>query len=398
MKKRTSEDFLEDYERWTADSESPPSYHVWGILTGAAACLQRKCWMKRGHSLIFPNLYTVLIGPSGGRKADAINRVRSLLTRPGINIPMGGDSTTKEAIVRDMQECLDTVHEGSAVRPHNSIAYVGNELIVLMGEHNLEKAAFLTDLYDCPASWTYRTKSQGNILIDGVCPTILSASDLKWLPHIFTATMVEGGLFRRILFVVEYGAAKIIPDPGKIAVDRGLEGSILGTLENLKKMQGEFKFEGEAAEAYEGWYVSERKLADAGKHPMQASFISGYVYGKPTTLMKVCIILSALGGNSRRISLENLEKAQALLGKLEENMPDVKKGLGTAKFAAEIEMVLGIIRTRGSITKAELLREKMGYIDTYNFEIIKDNLVAAKLISNHTDSKTRDTTLTALEV
>jgi hypothetical protein len=57
-------------------SEVPAAYHLWSFLTAMAALLaDRVYFTKFAHAPLRPNLYTFLIGPSGGGKGEAIDSV-----------------------------------------------------------------------------------------------------------------------------------------------------------------------------------------------------------------------------------------------------------------------------------------------------------------------------------
>src|SRR3990170_8200696 len=77
---REAGDWLSSYLEYTDNTEPPASYHLWTGISVISGVLQRKVWMEWGHELIYPNMYVVLIGPSGRcRKGTAMNIGKGLL-------------------------------------------------------------------------------------------------------------------------------------------------------------------------------------------------------------------------------------------------------------------------------------------------------------------------------
>ena len=87
---RLLKDWLTGYIKYTEDSEPPQSYHIWCGIGTIAGALQRKVYMKWGKQIIRPNLYIILIGPSGqGRKGNAIDYVREMIYTSGTYVIEG---------------------------------------------------------------------------------------------------------------------------------------------------------------------------------------------------------------------------------------------------------------------------------------------------------------------
>ena len=80
MGSRYYNDFLSAYLAYTNNTEPPTSYHTWTALSMIAAALQRRVYIKWGYETIYPNMYIVLVGPSGKcRKGTAMNVGKDLL-------------------------------------------------------------------------------------------------------------------------------------------------------------------------------------------------------------------------------------------------------------------------------------------------------------------------------
>ena len=112
---RELEDWISAYLKYTENTEPPISYHTWTAISLIAGALQRKVYMPWGHDIIYPNMYIVLIGPSGrARKGTAMNIGKDILK--DIVISMTSESITREALIRDMKEAISLSQEHSQPR------------------------------------------------------------------------------------------------------------------------------------------------------------------------------------------------------------------------------------------------------------------------------------------
>jgi len=114
-------------------------------------------------------MYIVLVGPSGKcRKGTAMGFGMKFLREMGIK--MAAESTTREALCRDLKQSNDTKVDISTgdLQLHSSLTIYSQELTVFLGYNNQALMSDLTDWYDCRDAWTYRTKNQGTDDIVGV--------------------------------------------------------------------------------------------------------------------------------------------------------------------------------------------------------------------------------------
>src|SRR5512142_899149 len=69
---RKCDDWLTKYVEYTEDFEPPAAYQRWmGVLTLAVAAGHR-VWLQEANIKVWPNLYVVLVGPSGIGKGQAM--------------------------------------------------------------------------------------------------------------------------------------------------------------------------------------------------------------------------------------------------------------------------------------------------------------------------------------
>jgi len=158
---RRCKDFISSYMEYTAKSESPESYHRWCAMSIIASAVRRQVWIDMGFFRVYPNMYIVLVGPPGRcRKSVAINTATNLIQ--GLSdIRVSADAITREALIRAIKLSETQTEIGNKIYMHSSITIISKELSVFLGTNNSDLLSLLTDLYDNPDMWEYRTKNSG---------------------------------------------------------------------------------------------------------------------------------------------------------------------------------------------------------------------------------------------
>ena len=377
---RKLHDWLSSYLEFTANTESPHSYHVWCGLSTLAAALQRKVWMEWGHDEIFPNQYIVLVGPSGkARKGTAISIARSFIE--AIKIPLIAEDNSMESIIRDMSHATGTFTIGTEVKAHSSVTAIAEELGVFIGNGDPVRLLYLTAWYDSRPIWRRKTKHQGYDEIHGMCFNLLGATAPDWLPQIIPLPAVGGGFTSRFIFVVEDTKDRIIADPGKHPIDEKLRAKLEHDLELINTLVGPMRFSPEALASYVEWYEDEERKIQAGQHPLRGHEFSGYLSRRPTHIKKIAMSLSASGGDSRVISGGQFRQARSYLEEAERRMGDTFKGMGSARYAAQTQSVLDILREERRITRAGLIKRMYRDIDSASLDLIMKTLEQGRLVN-----------------
>src|SRR5208282_37752 len=159
---RRLSDWLSGFAQYTQNSESPRSFHLWAGISAITAVLQRRCWLRWGHDTIYPNMYIVLVGPSGRvRKGDAIMISQSFV-KP-LTIPMLGEDNSPEYISKFMHDSLQSYTDPQTenIVMHSSVCCFLEELSVFTGERNTQFLSKLTNWYDSRNNWKRGTKNMG---------------------------------------------------------------------------------------------------------------------------------------------------------------------------------------------------------------------------------------------
>lgn len=370
-------------------SESPVAFHLWAGLGVVASALQRKTWLRRGHSIIYPNNYIILLGTSGQtRKGEPIQIARTFAEY--LDIPMVPEDTSMEKLIRTMRNSGTkfTVADTKEVLEQSPIAGFLEELSVLLGEQNTRFLAYLTNWYDSRGKFSRQTKHQGDDNIEGVCFNLVAATAPDWIPYMFTKEAIGGGFTSRCLFVVEQRKMKIIADPDQFPIDKKLEADLRHDLEHIHLLTGEYIWEPRARRMYNDWYEDTERRIGRGDIPISDPYFAGYLSRRGTHLWKICMALSASRSNSRTITIADWDKALSLLTNLEKKMPRAFTGVGKPRYIQETDMVIEYIKSRGEVTRGQILRDLHRFIDDYTLEAAIKVMYSMEMVTVLKDGKT----------
>lgn len=385
---RRLNDWLTAYLHFVDNSEPPISFHTWTGISCISGALQRRCYMRWGHTPIYPNQYIVLVGPSGAsRKGEAINIGKSLLEKVGI--PITADRVTREALVRFMKTKVSNFTDPTTnqIKFQSAVTCVSEELSVFLGQHEIGMLSDLTNWYDSREEWTYETKTQGTDRVMGMCFNLLGGTAPDWLPSMLPQEAVGGGFTSRVIFVVEEHKRKVVADPTLTKDDLDRREALLHDLEAIALISGEMKFDKGAYDAYTAWYVKEEaKLKNGGPSIADPRF-GGYNARRATHVKKVAMAMSASRGADRVVSLADFERARLLLEAVEKKMPRVFTGIGKARFAQATETVLSFLQTHRTCDRSVILRQFYRDIDAYTLEQVEKVLVQMNMVRSVRSAK-----------
>jgi len=378
---RRCNDFVEEYLKYTGNTESPITYHLWACLSMISATLERRVCMRWGHTEIYPNQYIVLIGPSGARKGEPLTIARGFLEEVGINLI--AEAITREALIRRMKNSISNYempYETAAQMSFQSAVTCVIEEMAVFLDNDPKFLADLTNWYDSRDKWIYETKHAGIDEVTGVCINILGSMAPDWIPLTIPPSAIGGGFTSRIIFVVEHRKGQTITNPNKITQDKSMKTCVLHDLEEIRNLSGEIIFHPKALQLYEEWYDREERRTVQGQAAVRDARFAGYVSRRATHIKKLCMAISAARSSSLVITPEDFIRSKALLEQVEINMPETFGRIGRSQYAEQTEMVLNYIKAHKSVHRREVMREFYRDIDGRLIEIIESTLQATGFV------------------
>ena len=348
---RKCEDWIDGWMQYTENTEPPKMYHMWCAISIIASALQRKCKLEWGTITFYPNMYIVLVGPSGRcRKGTAMGPALHLLE--DLNIKLAAEAITREALIRELKNANNSdpgVEIGTLGTQHSSLTIFAPELTVFLGYHNHQLLSDLTDWYDCRNKWTYRTKNMGTDKIIGVYVNLIGATTPDLIRTTMPLDAIGGGLTSRMIFVYEKQKYKTAPLPFLREEERQLYRKLQSDLEQIHLLSGNFKVTDDFLDLWVNWYMT-----TDGNPPFQDNMFAGYFERRPNHVMKLSMIVNASRTNSMTMCAADLERAIAILEATEKNMPNVFAGVGKYQHADTLANVMQEVAMREETSMAEL--------------------------------------------
>lgn len=343
---RELSDWLEHYMLYTQNTEAPRLYNLWSGIMAIASALRRKTfcnWGSRGY--VYPNFYTVLVGPPGGRKGTAMKRAKPLVQ--SLEIPLGSDSLgSTQALYKEIMEAEEEFLTSKGVKKnHKSLSVWSEEFQVFISDRDPTLIASLTDLFDCADVWNYTTLKRGTENISNCWLNIFGAITPSMLQTKLTQDAVGGGLISRIIFVVAYGPEKKIALPFLTKEEEILQEKLTKDLQRISLLAGPFKLKNDFLDSWINWYENFSSAEDISNDKFQ-----GYNSRRPLHLNKLCMVISASETDEMEITSKHFKKALALLERTEQEMPNAFQGLGLGSHAQVYSKLVDFIESHNAFT------------------------------------------------
>jgi hypothetical protein len=195
--------FVKLYQHYVGRSEVPAQYHLWGCLSIMAACVADRVWLEKfSGSRLAPNLYTVLLGPSGLGKGIAIDLATSFV-KDVARVNMYRGKSTGPFLIDHMGRKRKLL-TGARVLDSPKMFLVTPELAMSVGSGPMadDFVKLMTELYT-GGEYLFQagTRTHGHVTIRGHCMNWLGGSTKEWFVHALTRDSVEGGALARIILV-----------------------------------------------------------------------------------------------------------------------------------------------------------------------------------------------------
>lgn len=368
-------EFLNLYLQYVEETESPRLFHIWSALSGIAACLGRRVYLPFGTGDIFPNIYTLLVGPPAVKKSSAMLRTRKLLAKStsirfapddtsgkhqGLLTAMAGNKDEQAEQLFDEVEKMngaigstlqtnghDILDKISGfhfdIKDKETMYVTSEEFTSFIGTNNTEMLTFLLRMWD-GSEYRYKlTKSE--VFLEEPLLNIVGCTTPTALAKALPTEAVGQGFMSRVILVYSYTKYKRIPWP---VIAKELEPQIQDLFSILfNSFEGEFEIDPTAKRYFEtSLYDKQLKFNDP-------RFLH-YKDRRHQHLLKLAMLLAA-SRLCKTIELRDLEEADFILEITEAGMPDALGEYGLSPLANAKQKMAEIIKSvKGTIAKEQL--------------------------------------------
>tara|TARA_Y100000033_G_scaffold51066_1_gene63560 strand:+ start:1205 stop:2461 length:1257 start_codon:yes stop_codon:yes gene_type:complete len=349
---RRFKDFIQASVDAVKDSPIPKPFAKWTALSAVSGALGRRVWFPMPNYNIGSNLFVILIASPGRNKSVSLilpfSKVFSKLTSPvgatedDHNFNSGldeyglrkyplytiQDRITPEKLAVDMTKVtrldLRLCTEENPEFYDSSLTLVTSEFGTFMGRNERYLQMFLTDMWDAKDSYSHKTKTAGEYIIQGPC--------LNWIacatPTQFVDNLPEDaksqGLLSRIIPVF-YEGEKIPQDLRQKVISEHTINDLRNDLSKIALMRGPMEFERDAFE------IANTDIFDGIQPEPTDPHLSEYCQRRVSHFLKVAMSVSASRSSSCKISKDDWTITKEIMFDMEQNMPKALEGFGMAK-------------------------------------------------------------------
>jgi len=358
--------FFSKYMAYTDRHEAPGSFHFWIGATLLGACLQRRCWISKGVYNIFPDLYTILVSPTGKCRKSRAMRIGCELVEsfPWLNVI--ADKTTPEGLLGALQygtQGLEAMQSGEGatinMNSDSSGLITASELSVFLNKQTYTTGlvSILTDLTECRPTFKYLTRNKTPIVLKNPIVSMIGASTPDWLATSLPEAAFEGGFMSRIVFIVKFFRDRHITWPEDLPLNE--QTSIKTDIITIRSMySGEIKLSSSAKEWFDQWYKSNQFQT------LEEGNLGGFIERKPDLTLKLGMLL-ALAKQELTVDLNTVRQALAIISWTQQRMFKAFDKIELSPLGQIRYKILEIINARGAVSKREILRKIGGRLQSY---------------------------------
>lgn len=365
--------FIDSFLQHTQFYESPTSFWRWAGYTIIAATLRDNCYRRLGDSLLYPNIYTLLLAESAvHRKGKPVVLGEALVEKVNNTKLISGRSS--------IQAILDELARGETDKKTGKLVSGGSALFSAQElaagiVQDPEAIKIITDIYDFKPNFKSRLRGSGVFQIKNLCFTMLAASNEEFLKDVYDIKALYGGLLGRTFLVRpdEFRRGNSL-----FSARDTTEGflALVKDLTEISHIKGEFEVTEDAQKEYEKWYLPFR---ESYRSKSDKSGISGRIH---TSALKLAMIICV--DKTRKLVIEenHIEEAISYCMRLMPNYSSLVMSSGKST-TSEIAAVLieDIWRSKNRVlSKGEFLGRYFHQFDLDLVDKAMTTLVQAGLI------------------
>lgn len=365
------QDWLETYIAYAKNNEAHPDFHFWTALTVLGTSLRRNVRFTKGYYTVYPNLWSLIVAPSGKKKTTAVQIGYNIVTKMD-HVKVLADRGSPEGLA----EMLGEKEPDSDVIESQALIYAP-ELSNFMDKatHMSGLVPLLLRLHDCPERWTYKTRGGGLIPLHNVVISFLGATADELLYECVPPLALKSGFLARFLLIYtgEFEGS-VIPFPWK---DPELELKVCRGLYELSLLKGEMVMPAVASDWYIQWYF--RHKASEGVKSLGK--LAAYYERKPDHLLRVGMLLAIARNRRLEFTIDCFKEALDRLEALEPGMEALYREIEVdTEGKDQGKLVEAIKRSGGAIEHTPLFRKFHATMGKDRFKKAAQSLLEARVV------------------
>lgn len=381
--------FLQAYEEYVAQTESPTEYNTWCGISAICSSLKKNVFIPEkytnGFYKIYPNQYIILVGPPGVGKGTAINPAIELVKKASTANYIS-DRVTAEKIVEQLSKGYSHSYKTPAGQfttlTDNSATIVSTELPVFL-QASEWMLPLMCEMWD-RNEFSYATKNKGSLIASNICVSLVGGCVPDYIRKLNrdANSAVTGGFTSRCIFVYASEKSRTIAWPNINGNFSKLEAEMIADLQEMSIQSGEFSFTKSAMKMWEHQYIN-MKL-----DPFESEVLTGFKSRMKSHIFKTAMALSMSEGSTMEINDRHLFNAIKAVEGIRDKVDMTFRSLGDSPLASQQDRVLRFITAKKLCSAKEIYRVNAQHMTYIQFEQILYILEMAGRVKKHVIGKT----------
>ena len=364
--------FFDDTIKHASWSESPREFLPWIPICTVSSILKANVHVDRQVYKIYPNVYVLIMGPSGIIKGYPVS-VTKQLTKLVDNTRIISGRFTIQSLINKLSK-MEERENGNHIKDA-SAAIISGEFSASVVDDPMA-FTILTDLYDTDYNdvWVNSLKSSGEEVLKNPCITIMGASNEEHFNAIMTGREIRGGMIGRCILIYSKN-----PGPKNDFFDKieGLDSNLIRFkpfLLDVAKLRGEMHIDDSAKVEYRKWHDP--------FEPWKLDDKTGGISRLKDKIWKISTCISIAKRCEKRITGDDIEHAITLCVESQVKLDKLVKGAGISSDSGKIRLVMQILIEAGGewVSRSTILQRLTGDIDYIDLEKIITTFVHAEAV------------------
>lgn len=328
----------------------PEQFVEWAGMSLVSALLQRRVFIMYQGRELYPNTYTMLVGPAGTGKSWAITELCNRVARQIEGMSVAPDSLTKEQLYELMEKAQRPFHNNKGeMLVQSPFCIFADEFQLFLDGTDVKFVQALCKLYDCGPEFSHEIKTGKSSHAFDPCLAILGGATYDGLTTIFTTNSTERGILRRFFFISATGKKHLKKPPRlgefghELKADERLRATAVSLANKIYNLQGEFSIQ---AEAYDIFVKKELEF-----RVQVPSKVTAWFNARDALLLKLAMIRAVANNMELIIKAHDMMEAITLLdaaaGCIEDAMRCVITTPQTQATLKFVENVTNLLRRKG---------------------------------------------------
>lgn len=335
---------------------------------------------------LYPNLYTIIIGPPGVGKT-VITKLTQKLWKSLPDHYTSSSSLSRASLMDELHDAarkLVMPTQIPAIISFNSLLITSNELSVLLPAFDPDFMGHLTDIYDGIFYSERKRTAELQYKIEHPQINLLAATTPSYLNSIMPEGAWDQGFISRV--IMAFSGEHIIADLFTVELpDNSKYDDLVHDLKIISTLYGKMVFTEEAAKAFQAWHRI--KGPPRPDHPK----LQHYVTRRSAHIIKLCQIACASRGDDLIINMDDYQRALDWLLEAEQMMPDIFKSFAIGGDARAMEdlyyyAIKMSYRTKKDVPEAALLEFLAARVPAHSVERVLQLMVKQGIFTKYLDA------------